>query len=441
MKYYHASWDSIRTHKLPQWYDDCKFGIFIHWGIYSVPAFAPMTWELGEVDVDEQWFCNNPYAEWYANSIRVKQGPTYEHHLKTYGEDFQYNQFIPMWKAENWQPQEWAKLFKQAGAKYVVLTTKHHDGFCLFPSKYSQHNSAIAGPKRDIMGELTQAVRNENLKMGAYYSGIIDWEFAPDPIFTESQNFSNACPTYEYADYAYKQVIELIDHYKPDLIWNDIGWPKAGEHMLPHLFAHYYNAVEEGVVNDRWNGLWNDFTCREYKTGTSSREKKWEMCRGMGLSFGYNQVEDISHIISLKKLVSMLVEIVANNGNLLLNIGPKADGSIPEEQKARLLQLGQWLAINGEGIYGTRCSKRHSYIDDHDRNIHFTCKENDLFVFIDQLSSGYNEVVIKNVSQPLQSLHPEVKFQQQVQGNHSKLIIENYRDDWNVLTFKAEQGE
>ena len=109
---YHADWTSIKTHKVPQWYEDAKFGIFIHWGIYSVPAFAPPTCQLGEIDVDEQWFCNNPYSEWYYNSINVKQGPTYEHHIKTYGEDFTYEQFIPQWKAEKWQPEKWAELFE-----------------------------------------------------------------------------------------------------------------------------------------------------------------------------------------------------------------------------------------------------------------------------------------------------------------------------------------
>ena len=202
--YYSATWDSVKTHRLPDWYDDYKFGIFIHWGIYSVPAYAPLTWELGEVDVDEQWFCNNPYAEWYFNSINVKRGPTYEHHLKTYGKDFAYRDFLPMWKAEKWQPTEWAKLFREVGAKYVVLTTKHHDGFCLFPSQYTDYHCLNYGPKRDIMGELTESVRAEGLKMGAYYSGVIDWTFSSAPIFTESQNMSNACPTYS----------EMVERFK-----------------------------------------------------------------------------------------------------------------------------------------------------------------------------------------------------------------------------------
>ena len=139
---YCGKWESVKKHRIPQWYEDCKFGIFIHWGLYSVPAFAPRSWELGEVEVNEEWFTNNPYAEWYYNSIRLGKGPAYEYHVNQYGKDFAYEQFADLWKAENWNPKEWAALFKEAGAGYVVLTTKHHDGFCLYPSKYTDFNCA-----------------------------------------------------------------------------------------------------------------------------------------------------------------------------------------------------------------------------------------------------------------------------------------------------------
>lgn len=437
---FHASWESIKQHQVPEWYEDAKFGIFIHWGIYSVPAFAPPTCQLGEIDIDEQWFCNNPYAEWYANSINVKKGPTYEHHLKTYGEDFAYNDFIPQWKAEKWQPKAWAELFAKAGAKYVVLTTKHHDGFCLFPSKYTDFNATLQGPKRDIMGELTDHIRGQGLKMGAYYSGIIDWTYSSAPIFTESQNFSNACPTYEYADYAYKQVIELIDRYKPEVLWNDIGWPLVGEHMLPHLFAHYYNTVQGGVVDDRWNKLWCDFTSKEYKHGVASREKKWEMCRGMGLSFGYNQVEDESHLISVKDLISLLVETVADNGNLLLNIGPKADGTIPEEQVERLLALGAWLDINGEGIYKSRCSQQPTEKVG-DVTYHYTNVGQDLYLYIDGLTEREAKLPL-SVYGELHALNPELQFEVELGPQGRVLHIQNYQPDWYVLGFKiANEGK
>ena len=438
-KQYAATWESVKTHSLPDWFDDYKFGIFIHWGIYSVPAYAPLTWELGEVDIDEQWFCNNPYAEWYFNSINVKQGPTYEHHIKTYGKDFAYRDFLPMWKAEKWQPAEWANLFKRAGAKYVVLTTKHHDGFCLFPSRYTDYHCLNYGPKRDIMGELTEAVRAQGLKMGAYYSGVIDWTFSNMPIFTESQNMSNACPTYAYADYAYHHYKELIDLYQPSVLWNDIGWPTQGEHMLPSLFAYYYNQVEDGVVDNRWNDLWGDFKHKEYKHGEVSREQKWEMCRGLGLSFGYNQNESDDNLISVKNLVSMLVEIVANNGNLLLNVGPRADGTIPEGQAERLIALGEWLAVNGEGIYYSRCS-RYPTEKISELTLSYTKVRSDLYLFVDGLQSGKNSLPL-NIYGELEALHPELSFWVENTPQGRVLHIENYQPDWYVLGFKIANAE
>ena len=436
-KRYTGTWESINQHEVPEWYEDCKFGIFIHWGIYSVPAYAPRTWELGAVPTNEEWFCNNPYAEWYYNSINVGRGPSYDHHIEKYGEDFKYEDFIPMWKAENWDPKQWADIFKKAGAQYVVLTTKHHDGFCLFPSDYTDFNTAKIGPKKDITGELTDAVREAGLKMGLYYSGLIDWQFANDPIFDESENFSHACPTFEYADYSYKQMKELVDKYHPSVLWNDIGWPKQSEHMMPYLLAHYYNTVEDGVVNDRFNDLYHDFITKEYQYGKSDRTVKWEMCRGMGLSFGYNENEGDDQLISLPKLINLLVATVANNGNLLLNIGPKADGTIPEEQVKRLLALGQWLTVNGEGIYGTRCSRRESQVQEDGKEIHFTRKGEDLYVFVDGLKEGENVICVPDVKGNVTPLNPEVEIEQEVTEEGLKLTVKNYREDMYVVGFKG----
>lgn len=426
---YAATWESVKTHVLPSWYDEYKFGIFIHWGIYSVPAFAPVTWQLGEVAADENWFCNNPYAEWYFNSINVKRGPTYEYHLRTYGEDFSYNDFLPSFDAKNWQPAQWAALFKKAGARYVVLTSKHHDGFCLFPSQHTDYHSANYGPKRDIVGELSTAVRDAGLKMGLYYSGAIDWTYSPAPIFTEAQNMSNTSPTYAYADYAFNQVRELIDNYQPSILWNDIGWVKQGEHMLPSLFAHYYNHVEEGLTNDRWNGLWHDFICKEYQHGQSSRTQKWEMCRGLGLSFGYNQNEREEDYISVRDLVALLVEVVANNGNLLLNVGPKADGTLPAEQIARLEGLGQWLAVNGQAIYGSRPDLESAHTEG--LTLHYTQTDDWRYVFVVGLTAQTTQFTLPFTA-PLTALNSAVRFSQT--DNHIQL--EHYEEDWHTLVFK-----
>lgn len=439
-KRYTGKWESVNTHQVPKWYDDCKFGIFIHWGIYSVPAYAPHTWELGEVD-SKEWFADNPYAEWYYNSLNIGKGPTYEHHMEKYGKDFKYEDFIPMWKAENWDPAKWAELFKKAGAQYVVLTTKHHDGFCLYPSKYTDFNCVKMGPKRDITGELTDAVRAEGIRMGLYYSGLIDWQYANDPIFEDDDLFGTASPTFEYADYSYKQMMELVDTYEPSLVWNDIGWPKQSEEMMPFFLAHYYNKVEEGVVNDRFNDRYHDFLTKEYKQGKVDRSEKWEMCRGMGLSFGYNENEGDDQIISEQGLISLLVGTVANNGNLLINIGPKADGTIPAEQERRLLVLGKWLETNGEGIYGTRCSRRESITMDNGTSVHFTAKGTDLYVFVDGLKKGMDTIDIPNVFGELIPLDERVQAEYQVTATGIRINLKNYNEDMYTLCFKAAEQE
>ena len=439
-KRYTGKWESVNTHQVPKWYDDCKFGIFIHWGIYSVPAYAPHTWELGEVD-SKEWFADNPYAEWYYNSLNIGKGPTYEHHMEKYGKDFKYEDFIPMWKAENWDPAKWAELFKKAGAQYVVLTTKHHDGFCLYPSKYTDFNCVKMGPKRDITGELTDAVRAEGIRMGLYYSGLIDWQYANDPIFENDDLFGTASPTFEYADYSYKQMMELVDTYEPSLVWNDIGWPKQSEEMMPFFLAHYYNKVEEGVVNDRFNDRYHDFLTKEYKQGKVDRSEKWEMCRGMGLSFGYNENEGDDQIISEQGLISLLVGTVANNGNLLINIGPKADGTIPAEQERRLLVLGSWLETNGEGIYETRCSRRESVVSDNGTAVHFTAKGSDLYVFVDGLKKGMDTVEIPNVFGELIPLDQRVQAEYQTTATGTRINLKNYSEDMYTLCFKAAGQE
>lgn len=396
--YYEPTWESLRTHPLPDWYDDAKLGIFIHWGLYSVPAWAEVTWELGAEPSDEEWFTHNPYAEWYMNTYRVEGSPAQKYHQEKYGKDFEYAQFADLFTAENWKPDEWAKLFKEAGAEYVVLTTKHHDGFCLYPSKYTDYNVMNHGAKRDLMGELTEAVRAEGLKMGAYYSGIYDWTTFDRPKMRKgTSGYYNT--TYAFADYSYNQVWELIDKYHPAVLWNDVGWPEKGLADLPYLISHYYNTVPEGVINERW-GLnfldqptWCDYLCAEYQTGTQTMSKKWEMSRGLGLSFGYNQNEGDETVLSGRDLVRLLVNYTAHNGNLLINIGPKADGTIPAIQIERLKALGKWMSIHQECIKGTRPWQERQQDDlGNGVDVFYTTKGKDLYAIVDHLPQGTQEV-------------------------------------------------
>ena len=353
--------------------------------------------------------------------------------MEKYGKDFKYEDFIPMWKAENWDPKQWAEIFKEAGAEYVVLTTKHHDGFCLFPSKYTHFNSVEMGPKRNITGELTEAVRDVGIRMGLYYSGLIDWQYANDPIFEDDDLFGTASPTFAYADYSYNQMNELVDDYAPSVFWNDIGWPKQSEEMMPYFLAHYYNKVPEGVVNDRFNDRYHDFLTKEYKSGSVNRKEKWEMCRGMGLSFGYNANEGDDKLISVPDLISLLVGTVANNGNLLLNIGPKADGTIPEEQVKRLKILGAWLKVNHDGIYGTRCSDRESEMLENGIELHYTQKEGNLNVFADHLKEGANEFLIKGYHGQLRPFDPSVKVETTDTEEGLLVKIPEYRKELYVV--------
>jgi alpha-L-fucosidase len=380
---YQATWESVGKHRAPAWFEDAKLGIFIHWGLYSVPAWAPPTGELGKV-APGQWFRLNPYAEWYMNTMQIQDSPTWKHHVATYGEKFSYLDFIPAFNAEiqKWKPEAWAKVLKETGARYVVLTTKHHDGFTLWPSRIRNPNRPAdrQGAARDLVGELTRAVRAQGLKMGLYYSGGLDWSFQNGPIRNGEELYKLVPQSEEYARYADAHWRELIERYQPALMWNDISYPKKGD--LPALFAEYLNRVEDGAINDRFGVPFSDFTTPEYAKYDQITPKKWESCRGLGFSFGYNQVEGPEHVLPAGELIRLLVDIVSKNGNLLLNIGPKPDGSISELQLQRLHELGQWLKVNGEGIFGSRPWVKASGKTADGIEVRFTRKGDSLYVFL-----------------------------------------------------------
>lgn len=378
-----ADWTSLKTHAVPAWFHDAKLGIFIHWGLYSVPAWAPPTGELGKVDWSK-WFYQNPYAEWYLNTIRLKESATWKHHAATYGADFDYYRFGRMFEQQNrgWKAGAWASLFREVGARYVVLTTKHHDGYTLWPSKVPNPRRPDGGVNspRDLVGELTRAVRAAGLKMGLYYSSGLDWTFESRPIAALADLKTTAPQSEEYARYAEAHWRELMRLYQPSILWNDISYPKLGR--TEALFADYYNSVGDGVVNDRFSAPFSDFTTPEYSSYNRITEKKWEACRGLGFSFGYNQQEGPEHVLAADQLIALLVDIVSKNGNLLLNIGPRPDGSISEIQTDRLRALGAWLAVNGEAIFGTRPWVMPSAKSASGQEVRYTQKGGALFVTV-----------------------------------------------------------
>lgn len=345
---------SLDRHQVPFWYAHAKLGIFIHWGLYSVPGWAPLSHPEHDFS-SEDYIRNDPYAEWYYNTMRIDGSPTQTYHREHYGASFNYYDFAPIFNRETkkWKPDEWAKIFRQSGAKYVVLTTKHHDGFTLWPSSVA--NPTLPADRqhaeRDIVGELTEAVRKQGLRMGLYYSGGYDWTFVPGPI-RKSADYETVKPQSEaYGRYANAQVHELIERYHPSILWNDIDWPKTGSSL--EVEADYYNAVPDGVIDDRFGIAHADFSSPEYQTPGKISKKKWEECRGLGRSFGYNRAEGEAETIAPDELIALLVDVVSKNGNLLLDVGPEADGTIPPVQMERLKALGAWLKQNGSAIYDT----------------------------------------------------------------------------------------
>lgn len=379
--HYEATLESLNQHPLPQWYDDAKLGIFIHWGLYSVPGWATLQHpdhDFGNKD----YLKYNPYAEWYYNTLRIPGSPTETYHRQHYGADYNYYNFAPIFDKDiqKWNPDQWAKVFSDTGAKYVVLTTKHHEGFTLWPS--STPNPTLPPDRqhatRDIVGELTKAVRAHGMQMGLYYSGGYDWTFVPGPIATPDDGPKVEPKSEAYGKYIFAQIHELIDRYKPAVLWNDIAWPESG-HAL-QVMADYYNAIPDGVVDDRFSVPHADFTSPEYQDVPDIKPKKWEECRGLGRSFGYNRAEGEAETIAPDKLIYMLVDIVSKNGNLLLDVGPESDGTIPPVQMERLRALGAWLRQNGDAIYGTHPWKRAVGSTTEGLDVRFTQKKGDLFV-------------------------------------------------------------
>ncbi|MBL8987001.1 MAG: alpha-L-fucosidase [Gemmatimonadetes bacterium] len=373
------------TRPTPAWYDDAKLGIFIHWGAYSVPAWAP---PLTPADVATfDWshaMENNPYAEWYLNTMKFPDSPTGRHHAATWGRNFDYTNFFRTFDQESrrWNPDQWARLFRRTGARYVVLTTKHHDGFLLWPSRQVNPNrpADLQHTTRDIVGELTAAVRRNGMRMGLYYSGGLDWSFNPARIDDVPSMRKTIPNTEAYGRYADQHWRELIERYQPSILWNDIGYPSTGQPAA--IVRDFYARTPDGVVNNRWGNDLGDYLTPEFQNVPDVPPHKWESCRGIGFSFGYNAAEQAENMLTSAQLIEMFVDIVARNGNLLLDLGPRPDGSIPELQLERLNALGDWLQVNGDGIFGTRPWRQPTGTTVDGLPIRYTRKGRTLFAFL-----------------------------------------------------------
>jgi alpha-L-fucosidase len=351
VKKYEPTWESLKQYEVPKWFEDDKFGIFIHWGVYAVPAVG---------------------SEWYPRNMYRKGEWVYKHHKQTWGDqlEFGYKDFVPMFKAQKWNPDKWAELFKKSGARFVVPVAEHHDGFAMYDSAHTRWNSVNMGPHRDIVAELAKAVRKRGMKLGASSHYAFNWRYyAKSDEFDTSdarysdlygKNFDPDAPaSKEFLEHWYARTVDIIDKYQPDILWFDFGFSGAEfEPYRKEIGAYYYNKGlewQKGVVLqykdvaypygtavlDLERGKLGEIRDMVWQTDTSISYKSW----------GYIANDEFK---SVDKLVDDLVDIVSKNGCLLLNVGPKADGTIPQEAVDIFLEIGKWLQINGEAIYGTR---------------------------------------------------------------------------------------
>lgn len=410
---------ALRRRPLPTWWSDAKLGIFIHWTLASVPGFAGPPPAPGQplVHVPHQPLASQ-YTEWYENALRFPASAATTHHRQHWG-DRPYAAFVDDFVAglDQWDPEAWAAQFAAAGARYVVFVTKHHDGFCLWPTDVPNPHRADWCTRRDVVGELADAVRAQGMRFGLYYSGGLDWTFDDRPIGTLGDMLAAVPSSPAYADYAEAQVRELVERYRPSVLWNDIVWPFGGERLW-RLFADYYAMVPDGVVNDRWmprsaafgvfrtrvgRGVFDRLALRstgsgrtvppapphfdvrtpEYSSFDEPQRWPWETCRGMDHSFGYNRTSTPEDFLAHDELLELLVDVVATGGNLLLNVGPRGeDAAIPEPQRERLGWLGSWMDRGAGALVGTRAWVRQRGTSPEGHRLRYTARDDAVHVVV-----------------------------------------------------------
>lgn len=386
------NWENMAAnYRFPEWFSDAKFGIFIHWGVYAVPAYS---------------------SEWYPRNMYLQGSNEYKHHIETYGPqtEFGYKDFIPMFTAEKFNADEWISLFKKAGARYVVPVAEHHDGFAMYDSDLNPWNAVKMGPKKDIIGLLKKAAEKQGLIFGLsshrlenawFYNGGM--KFPSDVQDSTITLYGRRLEQEQYNDEVGMDFLahthELIDKYQPQLIWFDWTVNKIQPYFNKFMAYYYNNALDwgKGVVVNTKHGYPTNIQVGDVERGKLDKMRRypWQTDTSVGKkSWCYVDNEENK---TPEQIVHDLVDIVSKNGNLLLNIGPRADGTITDEQKDVLLAIGEWLAINGEAIYGTRCWKKYgegsvsgtsgSFSDNEAttytaKDIRFTTKGNDLYAIL-----------------------------------------------------------
>jgi alpha-L-fucosidase len=424
---FRPDWNSLSQYKVPEWYRDAKFGIFIHWGVYSVPAFG---------------------SEWYPREMYLQGSEMSQHHVSTYGPltKFGYKDFIPMFKAQKYDPQAWANLFKESGARYVVPVFEHHDGFQMYDSNLSDWTAVKMGPHRDLVGDLEKAVRAQGLYFGASSHRIEhDWFmdggrkipsdvndpqnaslYGPAQIQLQDKkeaHGSNLEDDWTYVSSAYAndwlaRDAEIVQKYHPDIIFFDwwIGQPYVRPY-LAKFAAYYYNESSKrgpvGIITYKWVDMQQDSGVLDIERGQLDQklDRVWQTDTSVSnKSWGYIEHDTFK---TPEFIVHQLVDIVSKNGNLLMNIGPRSDGTIPDEVQHVLLDVGSWLKVNGDAIYGTRPwtiygegptkvaagsfqdTKTQEY---NPEDFRFTTKGNNLYAIELAWPSGH-EVVIHSVAE------------------------------------------
>ena len=350
---YLPTWESLAGYRVPEWFRDAKFGIFVHWGPYSVPAFG---------------------NEWYSRNMYQPGKPEFEHHRRTYGpqSEFGYKDLIPLLTGEHFDPDAWAALFREAGAQYVVPVAEHHDGFAMYRSELNPWNATAMGPKQDVIGELSRAVRERAMVFGLSTHRAENWWFFNGGMTFDSDvrtgkhaslygpaQPQQMPPSTQFLEEWVDHTIEVIDAYEPQLLYFDwwIHRP-AYKPYLPRLAAHYYNLMAaaglDPVLTYKDQAFPAGTAVEDIERGSSAtlRPEPWQACTAIGRK-SWCYIEDQSYKTATE-LVGALADVVSKNGSLLLNVGPKADGTIAEQEAQLLKSIGAWLAVNGEAIYASR---------------------------------------------------------------------------------------